>query len=170
MRAILGGLAVVVAVIAANAAFAEGLNETEYSDRFSLFDSSSADWPNIEQCFAAWGKHPFDKNSKFRTIASRVSVFGAGNDIVDDVVTTYPQLVFINSTVNVMGKTTFNLKNPNGWYCLEANVNVMGKVVINAACDAHIATTKGNTVVMGKSDASSGTTVMGKSVVNRDCK
>lgn len=166
MRAILGFIAL---AIAANTA-AEGLSETQYAEKFSLFDSTSADWPNIEQCFAAWGKHPFDKKSKFRAIASRVNVMGAGNNIVDDVVTSYPQLVFINSTVNVMGKTTFQLSNPNGWYCLEANVNVMGKSVINAACDAHIATTKGNTVVMGKGDTSQGTTVMGKSVIQRDCK
>ncbi len=170
MRVKIGYLAVLAILAFSGIATADSLSESQYSERYSLFDSSSADWANIEQCFAAWGKHPFDKKSKFRTIASRVSIFGAGNDIIDDVVTSYPQLVFINSTVNVMGKSAFKLMNPNGWYCLEANVNVMGKSVINAACDAHIATTKGNTVVMGKSDESSGTTVMGKSIVERDCK
>ncbi len=159
-----------IALAWAGVASAEGLSESQYAERFSLFDSNSADWANIQNCFAAWGKHPFNDKSKFRAIASRVNIMSTGSNIEDNVVTTYPQLVYINSTVNVMGKTTFTLSNPNGWYCFEANVNVMGKSVINAACDAHIATTKGNTVVMGKGDTSQGTTVMGKSVIQRDCK
>ena len=149
----------------------EGLSRKEYSDMFALHGQDSTYWPSIAQCLIAWGNTPFkDADSKkFRVIESSVKVFGIGDNTNDEVKTNYPQLILVRPTVSVMSKTTYNLNNPNGWYCFKGQVNVMGKSIINLACKTHIADSKGSETVMGKNEEKSGTTVMGKTVVNRKC-
>ena len=149
------------------------LNQQQYSDKFALQDAKSRHWPDVEACLKQWGNHPFkDKtNIRFRIIKPDVKVFGIGANVIDNATTSYPQLIYIRPAVSVMSKTTYNLMNPNGWYCFKSKVNVMGKSVIKAACKAHIVTVKGKTTVLGEGEKEKkGTTVLGESVVERDCK
>ena len=159
-------------VLCSAAANAGGLNEKDYADMYALRDMKSHFGPSIAACLNAWGnQHPFKdkKKIKFRVIEGNVKVFGVGGNIYDDSPTNYPQLILVKPGVNVMGKMAYDLLNPNGWYCLKAKVNVMGKSVINLACKAHLASTSGTTTVLGASQGQSGTTVLGKTVVNREC-
>lgn len=149
-----------------------GMSKRDYENMFSMRNMKSQYAPAISACLQAWGnRHPFKKRKeiKFRVIQGNVKVFGVGGNISDQVVSNYPQLILVRPGVNVMGKMSYDLLNPNGWYCLKAKVNVMGKSVINLACDSHIASTTGTTTVLGASEGQSGTTVMGRSVVNRNC-
>lgn len=155
-----------------SAAQAEGMSQKQYADLFPLETGASANWPNVKKCLIAWGdSHPFKdhKNIKFRVIDTNVRLFGLGNTFSDHVKTNYPQIILVRPAVSVMSKTTFELMNPNGWYCFKGSVTVMGKSIIKMACDAHLGSTTGNTAVLGKSQGQSGTTVLGKTVVERVC-
>ncbi len=150
----------------------QGLNQKEYGAQFPLQDSSSRYWNDVRACLGNWGDHPFTntKELRFRVIDPDVKIFGLGGNVVDTVQTRLPQLIYIRPAVSVMSKATYELMNENGWYCFKAKVNVMSKSVIKAACGAHIVTTKGKTTVLGKGeDDKKGTTVMGKSVIERHC-
>ncbi len=154
---------------------AGGLGEQQYADLYNLQPMSSVHGKDVKKCLAAWGSNsPFKKTSKlkFRVIEADVKLFGLGSDVYDKASTSYPQLILVASAVNVMGKSTIHLLNPNGWYCLEGKVTVMGKTTINLACKASLATTNDSTTVLGASRGSgnSGTTVMGKTVIKRNCK
>jgi hypothetical protein len=130
-------------------------------------------WPVVKACLAVWGdSHPFKDESKlrFRVIESNVKVFGIGADIIDDVETSEPQLILVRPAVNVMGKLTFRLMNPKGWYCFEKNITVMAKSEVTLACTAQVAAGSGGSTVMGSSPGQGGTTVMGKTVFERKCK
>lgn len=122
---------------------------------------------SIATCLSSWGTHPFGKNPKFRTMSTSVKVFGIGGNPRDDAVTSAPALILVNPAVNVMGGTTIELLNPNGWYCFRSNVNVMGGLKIKAHCKAHLASTKDGASVLGKSDSEGdkAVTVMGSSRV-----
>ncbi len=148
-----------------------GMSQSEYADLYALQGKESKNWPTITKCLAAWPKHPFDSKSvKFRVIESNVKVFGIGGNTADEVSTDYPQLILVRPAVSVMSKATYNLKNPNGWYCLRGQTNVMSKAIFNIDCKTHIASSDTGSTVMGSSDEKSGTTVMGKTVINRSCK
>lgn len=123
----------------------------------------------ISKCLASWGSHPFGKNPKYKTLATSVKVFGIGGSTKDAEKTESPALVLVNPAVNVMGRTTYELLNPNGWYCFRANVNVMGGFVIRAHCKAHIASSSSGATVLGsdETDAKDGVTVMGSTKVER---
>lgn len=152
---------------------AGGLNQKQYSNRFTLQGNDSRNWPDVEACLKQWGNHPFKnkKSLRFRVIKPGVKIFGLGSNVVDDVKTSYPQLIYIRPSVSVMSKATYKLMNPNGWYCFKSKVNVMGESVIKAACNAHITTAKGKTTVLGKGEKENkGTTVLGESHIERDCK
>ncbi len=99
-----------------------------------------------------------------------VKVFGIGDDISDKDETDDPQLVLVRPGVNVMGKLTFHLMNPKGWYCFEKNVTVMAKSEVTVACDAQVASAGPGATVMGSSPGKGGTTVMGKTTFERKCK
>src|SRR5579872_273547 len=80
-------------------------------------DSKEDPKQDIDACLRAWGTHPFGKNPPFRTLKSNVKVVGVGANTKDTVVTENPELVLVSASVNVMSKQTFELRNPNGWYC-----------------------------------------------------
>jgi hypothetical protein len=92
--------------------------------------------PAIASCLKAWGKQPFGSNPTYKTMSTSVKVFGIGANPADTERTSSPSLVLVNTGVNVMGGTTLELLNPNGWYCFKSNVNVMGSLRIKAACKA----------------------------------
>lgn len=162
-------------VIAVGSVFAEGMSKKRYADLYSLYSMDSHLGTEVKKCLAAWGtKSPFKniKSTKFRVINAGGSVFGLGGDTVDSAKTNYPQLILVNAEANVMGKAYMKLLNPKGWYCLNGQVTVMGKTTITLACTASLASTGESTTVLGatRGKGSSGTTVMGKTVIKRDCR
>ena len=117
--------------------------------------------PSITTCLKAWGTHPFGANPPYKTLATSVKVFGIGRATADTEVTSAPTLVLVSAGVNVMGGSTVELLNPNGWYCLRSNVNVMGGMIIKAHCKAHLASAVDGVTVMGENADNKGVTVMG---------
>jgi len=116
----------------------------------------------IQSCLKAWGKHPFGSKPTYTTMATSVKVFGIGRNPADSQHTDRPALVLVNPGVNVMGGSTVELLNPNGWYCFRSNVNVMGKLTIKASCKAHLASAHDGATVVGSNESGKGVTVLGK--------
>ena len=121
--------------------------------------------PAIASCLKAWGKQPFGSNPRYKTLSTSVKVFGIGANPADTERTSSPSLVLVNTGVNVMGGTTLELLNPNGWYCFKSNVNVMGSLTIKAACKAHLASAHDGTTVLGSNSDNKSVTVMGSTRV-----
>lgn len=121
--------------------------------------------PSIASCLKAWGTHPFGAEPRFKTMATSVKVFGIGQNPADTQTTQSPALVLVNTGVNVMGATTVELLNPNGWYCFRSNVNVMGSLKIRAHCKAHLASAHDGTTVLGSNSANKSVTVMGSTQI-----
>ena len=116
----------------------------------------------INLCLKAWGDHPFkDGTPPYRRYSDVVNVFGIGTNTDDLAASREPELVLIDSALNVMGGTTIRLMNPNGWYCFRSNTNVMGKVTIKAHCKAHIASASEGLNLLGEDQHHKSTTVMG---------
>jgi hypothetical protein len=166
------GLACLFALALAAGLTAYGSRAESGSQQYGAGKDSEY-WPAVKACLAAWGpSHPFTDDSKlrFKVLAKTVKVFGVGSDISDDAETSDPQLILVQPGVNVMGKLTFHLMNPNGWYCFEKNVTVMAKSEITVACTTQVASAGPGATVMGSSPGKGGTTVMGKTTFERKCK
>jgi len=132
------------------------------------------DQPALDACIASWGKaSPFKKgHAADHVIATGVKVFGIGSgQSGNDTATDKPALVLVRPAVNVMGKSTIKLANPNGWYCFRSNVTVAGAMHIEAPCKAHIASAKEDGTTVGAADESGkGVAVFGALRVTRtDC-
>ncbi len=121
----------------------------------------------VAACLKAWDKHPFGKNPKYKTVQTSVKVFGIGKSSGDHEATGSPALVLVNPGVNVMGGSTIELLNPNGWYCLRNTVNVMGGMHIKTHCKSHLASTTDGATVLANNPDSKGVTVMGSTKVER---
>ena len=125
----------------------------------------------VAGCIASWGsRSPFKKGASPEvTIATGVKVFGVGSaQSGNDPPTSKPQLILVRPAVNVMGKTTIKLSNPNGWYCFRSNVTVAGALHIDAPCSAQIASAKEDGTSVGAADESGkGVAVFGALRVNR---
>ena len=130
----------------------------------------AADDDEVANCLRSWGKHPFKEKPEFRVISSKVRVMGVGSNVEDTRPTDKPELVLLKPAVSVMSKSTMDLMNPNGWYCLKGKVDVLGKTEINLHCNAHMASSTGGVAVMGSNVEEKGVTVLGKSVINRKCE
>jgi hypothetical protein len=113
---------------------------------------------SIAACLKAWGEHPFGKTPQFKTLGTSITVFGIGRESADTAPTDSPSLVLIEPSFNVMGTSSIDLLNPNGWYCLRTTVSILGKVKIRAHCKAQLAS------------HSDGVTVLGNNVENRSVK
>ncbi len=125
---------------------------------------------SIASCLKAWGTHPFGKNPQYKTLGTSVKIFGIGQNSADTELTNSPSLVLVNPDINIMGGTTTELLNPNGWYCFRSNINVMGKLSIRAHCKAHLAAASDGVTVLGSNSASKSVTVMGSTQVDLvDC-
>ena len=126
------------------------------------------------ECIAAWGaKSPFKIGKQpDLIIGTGVKVFGLGKGQANDTPTDKPSLVVVHPSVNVAGKTTIRLGNPNGWYCLRNQTTVAGKIAIVAHCNAHLAHTKDDGAsVAAADDTGKGVAVMGALRVQRfGCK
>jgi hypothetical protein len=115
----------------------------------------------IDMCLKAWGKHPFGTSPQYKTLAASVKIFGIGQDMEDLLPTKAPELVLVDTGVNIMGGSTMQLLNPNGYYCFRSNVNVMGGLTIKAHCKAHLASASDGLTVLGADSANKSVTVMG---------
>ncbi len=128
------------------------------------------DQPTLDTCIASWGSaSPFKKGAPAtKVIATGVKVFGIGSEGATDEPTAKPSLVLVRPAVNVMGKSTIQLKNPQGWYCFVSNVNVAGRMEIEVPCSAHVASAKEDGTSVGAVDESNkGVTVFGALRVTR---
>lgn len=73
----------------------------------------------------------------------------------------------MDAAVNVGGAVTYNLLNPNGYYCMKVNVNVNQQLTINLHCNARLADSKvGVNVGSTVSDSTSAVGVHVNSTVN----
>ena len=129
---------------------------------------------SIAACLKIWGDHPFGSNPQFKTLGTSVKVLGIGTRAVDTEPTSSPSLVLINPIVNVMGGSTIELLNPNGWYCLHTMISLVGTVSIHAHCKAQLAETSAGTTVRGNNVENrgikdKGVTMMGSIAVERPC-
>ena len=136
--------------------------------------SFANDQPALDACIASWGKaSPFKRGHPADSVISTgVKVFGVGSSQSgNDAETSKPALVLVRPAVNVMGKSTIKLSNPNGWYCFRSNVTVAGAMHIEAPCKAHIASAKEDGTSVGAADESGkGVAVFGALRVTRtDC-
>src|SRR3972149_7348911 len=113
-----------------------------------VVSAREADSP-IAACLKAWGNHPFGKTPQFKTLETPVKVFGIGRVSGDTERTSSPSLVLIGPSFNLMGGSTIELLNPNGWYCLRTTVSIMGRVSVRAHCKAHLASTSAGSTVRG---------------------
>lgn len=104
------------------------------------------------------GDHPFGENPQFKTLGTSLRVLAIGREIGDKESTSFPSLVLVNPSFNVMGRSSIELLNPNAWYCLRTTVSIIGKVSIRVHCKAHLAST------------SAGATVLGNNAENRSLK
>jgi len=128
----------------------------------------------IAACLKAWGDHPFGKNPQFKTLDSSVKVFGIGNSVGDTAPTGSPTLLLINPIFNLMGASTIDLMNPNGWYCLRTTVSLLGVVNIRAHCKARLAASSDGKAIRGNNTENRAikdlnVTVMGSVSVERPC-
>ena len=121
----------------------------------------------VQKCLRAWGDHPFGPHPHHRLLNASVKVFGIGQSMDDLRTTQKPELVLVESGVNLMGGSTMQLMNPNGWYCFASNVNVMGSLTIRAHCKAHLASAIDGVTVMGGDSSNNSVTVMGSTQVER---
>lgn len=125
----------------------------------------------LDNCIASWGADsPFRKGTPAHSVLSTgVKVFGLGQGTAGhDPETQKPSLVLVRPAVNVMGKNTIRLANPNGWYCFRSNVTVAGKIEIEAHCRAHIASARESGTSVGAADESNkGVAVFGALRITR---
>lgn len=140
-----------------------------------LVPAAAAADPVLDACISSWGKAaPFKKGKAADTvIGTGVKVFGIGAaQRGDDSPTDRPMLILVRPAVNVMGRSTIRLNNPNGWYCFRSNVTVAGSMNIEAQCGAHIASAKEDGTSVGALDESNkGVAVFGALRVTRvGCK
>lgn len=151
--------------------FSGGLTKAEYEERYDLkSNGDDGDSEAVRNCLRNWTKHPFSKNETYRRVKAGVKVFGIGSKgFLDEEKTTWPQLILVSPGVNVLGKATYQLLNPNGWYCIKANVTVLSKSEIEIACNAHITYNGDGAEVLGSSDKNvdGGVVVLGKLVVKK---
>lgn len=106
----------------------------------------------IAACLKAWGDNPFGKSPKFKTIGTSLRVFGIGSEPNDTEPTSSNSLVLINPSVNLLGGSTIELLNPNGWYCMRTTISIVGRVRIRANCKAHLAATSAGVTVVANKD------------------
>jgi hypothetical protein len=135
---------------------------------------AASDQPALDACIASWGKSsPFKKGKAADSvIGTGVKVFGIGaGQSGNDPPTDRPALILVRPAVNVAGRSTIRLSNPNGWYCFRSNVTVAGAMNIEAHCKSHIASAKEDGTTVGAADESGkGVAVFGALRVNRfDC-
>ncbi len=129
---------------------------------------------SIAACLTAWGNHPFGKSPKFKTLDMSVKVFGLGTSARDAEPTSAPALVLVQPVFNLMGVSTVELLNPNGWYCLRTTVSLVGALSVRAHCKAQLAAHSDGSTARGNSGDNRelknlGVTVISSIAIERPC-
>ncbi|MBX2796339.1 MAG: hypothetical protein KTR31_01680 [Myxococcales bacterium] len=157
---------------AAPAVVSGGMNKQAYVDKYGVSAGDEGDQERLRSCLAAWKDHPFgdQRSHQARMFQPQVRVMGlGGKEIADSAVTSYPQLILVKPSVNVMTKTTYKFLNPNGWYCLDANVTVLGRAEMHVGCTTRLANGRDGIAVAATDEARGSTAVLGKVRVFRHC-
>lgn len=123
-------------------------NSDEGSDNGANLNSDDR---AVKACLDKWDNHPFKDFKNYRKISASVQVLGVGKGIVDDRVTKEPALILITAAINILGETSYELLNPNGYYCLKVDVNVQAKTNVNVHCNAGLADSKVDVGVLSDS-------------------
>ena len=97
---------------------------------------------DMEKCSTAWGTQPPVAFDVVRKIKASVSVGSSGTTLSDQANTSGPVLTLLYAGVNVGGTPTWELLNPQGWYCIIVNVNVGTKLTVKLAKEAKLADSK----------------------------
>jgi len=123
----------------------------------------------IANCLKVWGTSPFTSATPYRTVQASVQVLGGGSAVVDNTCTAQPELVLIKTAVSVLSQPKYELKNPNGWYCMMVNVNVQSQSTVELAQNAHIADNRVgvNVLSQGQSTGAVGVNVLSDVQVQR---
>ena len=121
------------------------------------FDPKVPHTDDLRKCMNLWGSVPFTtvKPSQVKVMDVSVGVggglLGSSNPLSgldgllkigntkDTEVTSEPRLIVIPLSVNLGGDVTFELMNPNGWYCMKAAVGAKSTLNIKLHCNAKLA-------------------------------
>ncbi len=125
------------------------------------FDPNVPNADDLRKCMNLWGSVPFTqvKASQVKVMDVSVGVggglLGSSNPIggvlgtvgsflnignpKDLEATVEPRLIVIPLSVNLGGNVTFELMNPNGWYCMKAAVGAKSTLNIKLHCTAKLA-------------------------------
>lgn len=123
----------------------------------------------IERCLANWGEHPFGEKPRFKEGSLEVRVLQRHDYQKVDDPTDVPQLVYIEPNVNVLSRVTYQLTNPNGWYCFNNHVDVLSKIRFELQCDAKLTVSREGATVLGADEVDKGVTVLGSVRIERRC-
>lgn len=167
------------ALITTLAMAGEPVDKAAYDKEYGLRKPSPSQGAALNRCLAAWGDHPFGddiSNAEVRIVPAQVRVMGFGGiEPSDTLATNYPQLVLIETSVSAATRTTYELQNPNGWYCFHTATTVLGQNRINLACGAKLANSRDSGVAVLAEDETQtgdgGVVVLGEIEINRpQCK
>ena len=129
---------------------------------FAKEEAADGDVEAIRKCLSNWDHPPFKKSEpNFKTFGGNVNVFGIGGEVADTEKTDKPKLILVKPNVNVLGKATLKLMNPQGWYCLKPTISVLAKTQIESHCKAHVTSTTKGSNIMGAQDKEQGVVVLG---------
>jgi hypothetical protein len=147
-----------------------GNNDAPDPDDVFIPDASPDDQDDLRKCLALWGnKSPFGATiTNFEKVYASVTIGGSGTPINDTVRTEDPKLILVVASVAVNSNVTYNMLNPNGYYCIKVGVNVETDLTANIHCSAHVAQTNVNVSVGSSGDplASVGVNVNSDTQVN----
>ena len=112
----------------------------------------------LNKCMEKWKTLPWTGTvPNFRKIYAAVNIGGSGVTINETTRTAQPELVLIYAGVNVGGSTSWNLMNPNAYYCMKVNVNVQTQFAINLHCNARLSDNSVQVNVGGTTTSSTST-------------
>lgn len=145
---------------------------SEYTRTYGTQLPSAENQKALSRCLQAWGEHPFSdlNTTPVRVIGSSVRVMGFGSGEPKDTLETgYPQLVLIRPATSVMTRTTYELTNPNGWYCLHTTTTVLGQSRVTLGCSAHLASSTNSQTIIATDESANqgGITVLGEFEITR---
>ncbi len=109
---------------------------------------------SIANCSKAWGQTPPTSFEVVRKIRASVSVGSSGVTLKDSAQTNGASLTLLYAGVNVGGTPTWELTNPNGWYCIIVTVNVDTKLTVKLSKSGRLADSKVAVNVGSKTDES----------------
>ena len=121
-------------------------------------DAEPGDMDAIGKCLALWGTNsPFGQTiTNFEKIYASVTIGGSGTPINDTARTESPKLILVVAGVAVNSNVTYNMLNPNGYYCIKVGVNVATNLTANIHCNAHVAQTNVNISIGSNGDPLAG--------------